>query len=179
MPHHTGKDSMLDPTSAGPILAAQLTPQAPSTKDPPRQGCSSMISQNLACSQQAIGAASSSSYFLFLLYHLNPSPDLIHPQTSEFVDDLLLLNRLRHQTPRHLAYIHLIYLSSMSFTPRQQRQLVRLHAGAFSRNRPVVIATTLVVAALATVKYQSSSMRSKEQAAPDLYVRVDRSGGGV
>ncbi|KAH6710261.1 hypothetical protein EV126DRAFT_476232 [Verticillium dahliae] len=167
MPHHTGKDSMLDPTSAGPILAAQLTPQAPSTKDPPRQGCS------------AIGAASSSSYFLFLLYHLNPSPDLIHPQTSDFVDDLLLLNRLRHQTPRHLAYIHLIYLSSMSFTPRQQRQLVRLHAGAFSRNRPVVIATTLVVAALATVKYQSSSMRSKEQAAPDLYVRVDRSGGGV
>ncbi|KAG7100463.1 hypothetical protein VDGD_00474 [Verticillium dahliae] len=138
-----------------------------------------MISQNLACSQQAIGAASSSSYFLFLLYHLNPSPDLIHPQTSDFVDDLLLLNRLRHQTPRHLAYIHLIYLSSMSFTPRQQRQLVRLHAGAFSRNRPVVIATTLVVAALATVKYQSSSMRSKEQAAPDLYVRVDRSGGGV
>ncbi|KAM0283094.1 hypothetical protein ACHAQH_002697 [Verticillium albo-atrum] len=67
----------------------------------------------------------------------------------------------------------------MAFNPHQQRQPVQLRAGAFSRNRPAIIATTLIVAAFATVKYQSSSMKSKEQAAPDLYVRVDRSGGGV
>ncbi|KAM0328033.1 hypothetical protein ACHAQA_005434 [Verticillium albo-atrum] len=67
----------------------------------------------------------------------------------------------------------------MVLNPRQQRQPIQLRAGAFSRNRPVLIATTLIVAAFATVKYQSSAMKSKEQAAPDLYVRVDRSGGGV
>ncbi|KAH6692385.1 hypothetical protein F5X68DRAFT_58063 [Plectosphaerella plurivora] len=54
-------------------------------------------------------------------------------------------------------------------------------AGPLARHRGTLLAATIVTAAVVVLKQKSTTVRDGElsQTAPNFYVTVDRSGGGV